>query len=54
MLDAGRPGRELALALAQEKVYVGRVWPSWPNHVRVTVGTAEEMDKFMAALAKVM
>jgi histidinol-phosphate/aromatic aminotransferase/cobyric acid decarboxylase-like protein len=50
MLDARRPGRELALALQQRNVYVGRVWPTWPNHVRVTVGTPEEMEKFRGAL----
>ncbi len=49
MLDARRPGRELARALQQRSVYVGRVWPSWPNHVRVTVGTPEEMEKFCSA-----
>jgi histidinol-phosphate/aromatic aminotransferase/cobyric acid decarboxylase-like protein len=40
--------------LRQEKIYIGRVWPSWPTHVRVTIGTAEEMDKFKRALLKVM
>ena len=54
MLDAKRPGGQLISALRGEKVYVGRVWPSWPNHVRVTVGTGEEMDKFKTALRKVM
>jgi histidinol-phosphate/aromatic aminotransferase/cobyric acid decarboxylase-like protein len=53
MLDAKRPGRELAKALAAEQVYVGRVWPAWPNHVRVTVGTPEEMARFQSALARV-
>ena len=37
-----------------EKVYIGRVWPSWPTHVRVTIGTQDEMDKFKAAFLKVM
>jgi histidinol-phosphate aminotransferase len=53
MIDAGRPGRELAGALARERVYVGRSWPSMPNHVRVTIGTPEEMGAFKAAMAKV-
>jgi histidinol-phosphate/aromatic aminotransferase/cobyric acid decarboxylase-like protein len=30
------------------------VWPAWPNHVRVTIGTREEMAKFRNALLKVM
>ncbi|MGD1071302.1 MAG: pyridoxal phosphate-dependent aminotransferase [Bryobacteraceae bacterium] len=54
MVDVKRPGMEAVLALRQEKVYVGRVWPIMPNYVRVTVGTAEEMKKFQAAFLKVM
>ena len=42
------------MAMRKEKVYIGRVWPSWPTYVRVTVGTAEEMAKFKAAFLKVM
>jgi histidinol-phosphate/aromatic aminotransferase/cobyric acid decarboxylase-like protein len=54
MVDVGRPGGQIVQALAKEKVIVGRVWKSWPNHVRVTVGTQDEMDKFKTAFAKVM
>jgi len=54
MLDVKRPGQEVIQALAAEKIYIGRVWSCWPTHVRVTVGTREEMDKFQAALLKVM
>ena len=54
MVDVKRPGREIVNAMAQEKVYIGRVWPSWPNHVRVTVGTQDEMNKFKTAFVKVM
>jgi histidinol-phosphate aminotransferase len=54
MVDTGRPGTNVVLAMRKEKVYVGRVWPAWPNHVRVTVGTADEMKKFQAAYSKVM
>jgi histidinol-phosphate aminotransferase len=53
MMDAQQPGNELVRKLAEQKVYIGRVWPIWPNHVRVTVGTAEEMLKFREALMKV-
>ena len=41
-------------AMRKENVYIGRVWPAWPTHVRVTIGTQEEMNKFKAALLKVM
>ena len=54
MLDAKRPAGEFVAAMARERVFVGRVWPAWPTHSRVTVGTREEMEKFKAALLKVM
>lgn len=54
MLEVNRPGMEIVQALAKEKVYIGRVWKAWPTHVRVSIGTQEEMDKFKAALLKVM
>jgi len=54
MLDVKRPGKEVREAMAKEDVSVGRIWPVWPNHVRITVGTAEEMERFQAALQKVM
>ena len=51
MVDVKRPGREVIRLLAAEKVFVGRVWPSWPNHIRVTVGTRDEMAIFRRAFA---
>lgn len=53
MLDAKRPHAEFAQAMAAQKVIVARPWPVWPTKVRVTVGTQEEMNKFMAAVDKV-
>ena len=54
MMDVKRPGMEFAKAMMAEKVFVGRVWKIWPNHVRVTVGLREEMEKFKQAVLKVM
>jgi histidinol-phosphate aminotransferase len=54
MVDAKRPADEMIMALRAEKVYIGRPWPVWPTHVRVSVGTQEEMSKFKAAFLKVM
>jgi len=54
MLDTKRPGSETIAAMAKQNVYVGRIWPAWPTHVRITVGTGEEMDQFQAAFRKVM
>jgi histidinol-phosphate aminotransferase len=53
MLNAKRPGREFNMAMQKEKVFIGRSWPVWPNWVRVTVGTKEEMVKFQEAFTKV-
>ena len=54
MVDTGKPGMQVVMALRKENVFVGRVWPAWPNYVRVTVGTADEMKKFQVAYQKVM
>ncbi|GIU77587.1 MAG: aminotransferase [Bryobacteraceae bacterium] len=54
MIRTARPGREVAAAMRERKVMIGRSWPSWPNHVRVTLGTPEEMEKFKAAFLQVI
>ena len=54
MIDVKRPGSEVMRAMSQHRIFIGRSWPSWPNHVRVSVGTAEEMEKFKRAFAAVM
>jgi histidinol-phosphate aminotransferase len=54
MLDTKMPARKMINALRKEKVFIGRVWPVWPTHARVTIGTREEMAKFKSALVKVM
>jgi histidinol-phosphate aminotransferase len=54
MMEVGRPGEEFSKLMADNKIYIGRVWPAWPTKVRVTVGTQEEMDKFKAAYEKIV
>jgi histidinol-phosphate aminotransferase len=54
MIDTGRPGRQVMLAMQKENVYIGRSWPVWPNSVRITVGTPHEMEVFQTAFDKVM
>jgi histidinol-phosphate/aromatic aminotransferase/cobyric acid decarboxylase-like protein len=54
MVDTGKPTRDVIAAMAKENVYIGRPWPVWPTHVRVTVGTREEMEKFKLAFNKVL
>ena len=50
----GMTGAEVNQAMAEHKVFIGRVWPIWPERVRVSVGTEEEMGKFKDAFAKVL
>jgi histidinol-phosphate aminotransferase len=54
MIDTGREGHGVIAALQTQKVYIGRIWPVWPNAVRVTVGTADDMAKFKVAFKSVM
>jgi histidinol-phosphate aminotransferase len=55
MMEVKRPGVEFAKAMADEKVIIGSSsrWPVWPTKVRVTVGSQEDMAKFMAAVSKI-
>jgi histidinol-phosphate/aromatic aminotransferase/cobyric acid decarboxylase-like protein len=54
MVDVRQPGEHVIRAMRKEKIFIGRVWPSWPNYVRITVGTPEEMERFQTAFLKVM
>lgn len=54
MLNAQRPTKEVIAAMAQQKVIIGRAWPSMPTYTRITIGTREEMDRFQVAFQKVM
>jgi histidinol-phosphate/aromatic aminotransferase/cobyric acid decarboxylase-like protein len=51
----GMKGHEVGEAMAAKKVMLaGDRWPEWPEYIRVTVGTYEEMGKFNAALDQVV
>ncbi len=54
MLDTKRPAKEVIDAMAARNVFIGRAWPAWPTHVRITVGTKSEMEKFQTAFQEVM
>jgi histidinol-phosphate/aromatic aminotransferase/cobyric acid decarboxylase-like protein len=52
----GMTGAQVGTAMAKKKIQLagaGR-WPEWPQQIRVTVGTMEEMQKFTAALGQVL
>jgi histidinol-phosphate aminotransferase len=54
MIDTGRSGHGVIDAMRARKVFIGRIWPAWPNAVRITVGTPDDMQKFRLAFADVM
>jgi histidinol-phosphate aminotransferase len=54
MMDVKQNPEPVIAGLKQRKIYVGRVWKALPTHVRVSVGTKEEMEKFKVALKEVM
>jgi histidinol-phosphate aminotransferase len=54
LLDTKRPGKQVIDAMAQQNVFIGRIWPVMPTHVRITVGTHEEMQQFQTAFQRVM
>jgi histidinol-phosphate aminotransferase len=54
MTVKGMTGQQVNEAMAKYKVYIARTWPVWPERVRATVGTMEEMAKFKMALDKVL
>ncbi|HLI77209.1 MAG TPA: pyridoxal phosphate-dependent aminotransferase [Acidobacteriaceae bacterium] len=54
MIDTGRNGRSVIAAMQARNVYIGRTWPVWPNAVRISVGTPQEMAIFQSAFKEVM
>ncbi len=53
MMNVKRPGKDFYADMAKQGVYIGRVWPVWPEYVRVSIGSKEEMAKFKTAFSKV-
>jgi histidinol-phosphate aminotransferase len=54
MIDTGRNGRSVIAAMQTKNVFIGRTWPIWPNAVRITVGSPQDMTKFQVAFKEVM
>ncbi len=53
MVDAGRPTQQVIDAMAERGVYIGRPWPVWPTHVRVSLGSEADMARFESAFLEV-
>jgi histidinol-phosphate aminotransferase len=54
MVDARMPTQQVVDGLKQRQVYVGRPWPVWPTHVRVSLGSRDDMTRFKAAFLKIV
>jgi histidinol-phosphate aminotransferase len=54
MADLRRDVGAVIDALRQRGVHVGRRFPKLPTHLRVTVGTRPQMERFVAALGEVL
>jgi histidinol-phosphate aminotransferase len=53
MVHTGREIQPLIEEFHEKKVLVGRPFPPMTTHMRVSVGTAEEMDRFMKAFKEI-
>ena len=54
LLDLQREAKPVIEALRDRQVHVGAPLKPWPNHLRVTAGTASDMQRFHRALAQVL
>jgi histidinol-phosphate aminotransferase len=54
MINVRTPVPPIIAELAKRKVNVGREFPVMPNHLRVTIGTEDDMKKFFAAFRQVV
>lgn len=54
MIDLKQPVRPVIDGLRQRNVQVGRVFPSLPNHMRVTIGKQSEMEAFLNAFRETL
>jgi histidinol-phosphate aminotransferase len=53
MIDMGRDVTPVIASLRDRGLEVGRRFPAMPQHLRVTIGTPEEMKRFVAEFARV-
>ena len=54
MIGVNRPAKPLIEELKKRKMLVGRLFPSMPEHVRVSFGTMSEMKAFMKEFKEVL
>ena len=54
MVDVRMPTKAFIDAMAEKEVFVGRPWPAWPTHDRISLGSETEMARFEAAFLEVV
>ena len=52
MIDLGRDVKPVITSMRSNGVQVGRLFPAMPHHLRVTIGTPDQMQRFVSELAK--
>jgi histidinol-phosphate aminotransferase len=53
MIDMRQNVKPLIAQMRGEGVHVGRLFPAMPHHLRVTIGTPEEMERFIGAFRQI-
>jgi histidinol-phosphate aminotransferase len=54
MFDCKKPVVPIIKAMKDRNVAVGRLFPAYPNHMRLTIGKKSEMESFLNAFRQVM
>jgi histidinol-phosphate aminotransferase len=54
MFDCKRPVVPIIKAMKDKNVAVGRLFPAYPNYMRLTIGKKSEMEAFVSAFKQVM
>jgi histidinol-phosphate aminotransferase len=54
MFDCKKPVVPIIKAMKDRNVAVGRLFPAYPNHMRLTIGKKTEMESFVSAFKQVM
>ncbi|HME88257.1 MAG TPA: aminotransferase class I/II-fold pyridoxal phosphate-dependent enzyme [Chthoniobacterales bacterium] len=54
MFDCNKPVVPIIKAMKDKNVAVGRLFPAYPNHMRLTIGKKSEMESFLSAFKQVI
>ncbi len=54
MFDCKKPVVPLIKGMKDKNVAVGRLFPAYPTHMRLTIGKHSEMESFVSAFKQVM